>query len=409
MSTKEVDAQDFEAEFKLEGNEAQDPGEEQAADAAAIEARTDELLELEGIEDNVKIDEIKEAQAKRREEAAAAKAAEEAGDAEEDEAGDETEEEVGEGEDEEAEEEGEGEADEDEEAPAADLSALVTDLPAEKAQELFDSLAARDDVVIRYRADGEEHEDTLAGLKQKAAGYVGQHKGVQKMIREANEKVGEAERVRQEAERQVANVRAVLAKIDDPDAFVDDVVLPTGTREYMEKLNERLTEYLEMEPSEFRREQRMARLERQGMNGAAPPAPPAASDEGTQDGKQDGIPPDFGFMPGKGYPHAYVDVAFASLQAASKATGIDVSKVLDAWDEGGKQEDPFTVLNGLVRQRYAEASKVDRMRKPPRKPKGKTGGVRSPKPNPNARRTRHVSPEQELADELRALAAKGEL
>src|SRR5690606_39825025 len=75
---------------------------------------------------------------------------------------------------------------------------------------------------------------------------------------------------------------------------------------------------------------------------------------------QQQIPEDFGFIPGDGYPKAYATLAWRAMAAAAKAVGLDPDKVVDAWEEGGRQEPLEAVVQKMARERFAETTQVAR-------------------------------------------------
>jgi hypothetical protein len=73
---------------------------------------------------------------------------------------------------------------------------------------------------------------------------------------------------------------------------------------------------------------------------------------------EDTIPYDFGFVPGEGYPPKYQASLYVALQHAAKVGHVLVFEVVQRWNETGRQQSVFEVLETLADERamdYAAA------------------------------------------------------
>lgn len=404
----EQTAEEFEAEFGLEGNPGlmEEDGEGGEIDEGAIEAAADRLIAMDGDEDNIARLERLE---RERAEAEGEEEEEEAEEAEE-----EVEEEE-EAEEEEGEEEGEGE-----DNPVVQS---VRAMKPEAAQALLDALISEhgDALRFRLRANGEELELPWGKLRDDAAGYHGVRAENQRLAQQVQEIQQERTRIEglyKEVEDLFGQVQAQRQQLvgmvrENPRDFVRGLLMRYSTPEFLTGLRDELEDALdtiERNPELFdlRREFGEVKDLLMGLASGGQGAREGASGQGagqTQQETQQQIPEDFGFVPGDGYPKAYAALAWRAAAAAAKAVGLDPDKVVDAWDEGGRQEPLEAVVQKMARERFAETTKVDtaRRRGKKRRVKGTRSGVRVPMNNPAARGTpRWDDIEKEVAQAIRA-------
>lgn len=415
-TTQDMDS--FEAEFGLEANEGIDATDD--GDAAVgegdLEAAADRFLDMDEDTDNLaRLDRLAEA------EATDAEDAEDADDEPaEGEDADAEEADVDEEADEDADDE---EEDEDEDEPVT-LADTIERMEPERAQALLDALIEKhgDALQLSYRANGEDVSATLRDLRDRAAGYAGQAE-VDRMkhaVQQEQQKVeslwGELEQAYQGIQQQRQVLQGYVQQ--DPKGFVNDVLMQHSTPEYMRQLRDQLEvtiENIERDPYAFEQGRKLNKIEQTLQQliggGQARQGNPQSADQPVQ--QQDaGVPDDFGFIPGQGYPRAYTQVAFRALSTAADAVGVDVDDVLDAWEAEGKKEPAEAVLRRMVRQRFAETDKVQAAtkRRGRKRAKAKKGGVRVPQPNQSARKgQRWDEIESDLAADIRKLQESGAL
>lgn len=416
------DMSDFEAEFGLQGNEPPASLEDGHVDEDAILSATDSLLEMDEDSDNIaRLDRMAAAEARAD--------TGEADDAEEDEDEYEAAESQDAPADEEEEAEEDGAEEEDEEGDEAEVTPLgetIAKMPPEKAQAILDKLLEvhGSSLKVRYRANGEDVEATFAELRDRAAGYAGQS--------EVDRARHQVQQERQQVEQMFVDLKQIYDKVQqdrqillnyvqqDPQAFVRDVLMQYSTPDYMRSLRDQLDvtiDQIERDPYAFeqgRKLQQMEQMLQQLLNGGgqARHGNPLPHEQQTLEQHEAGLPEDFGFIPGQGYPRQYSTLAFRALQTASKAVGIDVDEVLDVWEAEGKREPADAVLARMVRQRFAETEKVQaaQKRKGRKRAKAKKGGIRVPQKNESARKTlRWDDIEGELAREVQRLSESGAL
>lgn len=392
------DGADFDRDFGLEANEFVE-AEPVAADAEALAEEADQLQEIEDADDNLDLLQRRQARAERAQERAEKTTRDPFGlpsNAEE------PEEEAPEAEGAEEEQpESEAEADPEAEADGEELN-------AEQAQAYLDHLLEKfgGELKLRYKANGEEKESTLAELRERIApGYMGQD-GVHRTFQQVTQLRQEAEAQRQYAEQVVQAAREdLVGYLQAPDRYVEDFVLPQGGIEAVARMHEALEKTLreyESDPGTFglrRQVDGLTRLVQQiagaGQAHAAPA--PAAAAEPDRSGT---VPEDYGFVPGRGYPDAYMDHAFHALKAASKVAGVDVGEVVELWKQGGRTQGVFDVLDGIVAQRRQDAPKVALAAKPPIRALPKNPATRAAPAKPKSAAAPFASIESELTREL---------
>lgn len=297
-------------------------------------------------------------------------------------------------------------------------------LDADGAQALLDHLLNESKYApqlrLRYRANGQDVEEPWSEVRQKAAGYMGQPE-VTRRLQEADSKIREAEAREARVNAALENIQALLAHLDDPDAFVEKTIAPNSSLEYMvalrDALNKKISE-AEEDPGSYKLNQRLSNIERllarvfggeaaptRADDGAATAAEPPANGKRSAAGP---VPEDFGFVPGVGYGD-YAEAAYAALQQAARIGGIEVSAVLQRWRNEGRQRPVFDVLDEMVKLRQSDKSKKDLARRPPVSlPSSARAGRGPAKPNPTARRPpRWEDIEKLVARDLQRLMGAG--
>src|SRR5690554_1273283 len=222
----EQTAEEFEAEFDLEGNPGlmEEDGEGGEIDEGALEAAADRLIAMDGDEDNIARLERLE-----RERAEA------------------------EGEEEEEEEEEEGEEeDEGEDNPVVQS---VRAMKPEAAQALLDALISEhgDALRFRLRANGEELELPWSKLRDDAAGYHGVRAENQRLAQQVQEIQQERTRIEwlyKEVEDLFGQVQAQRQQLvgmvrENPRDFVRGVLMRYSTPEFLTGLRDELDDVLD--------------------------------------------------------------------------------------------------------------------------------------------------------------------
>jgi hypothetical protein len=404
MPDEKVGMKELESEFGLEGNVPADApadagygGDEVAAettekaptikepDTDAIAAETERLQSLEGLDDNVKIAEQEEANAKAaREKAAAEKAAEESEASDEAPGDEEEEEEVaddGEAEDEGGEEiaaEGAEEAEETGKEVADPWAAWVQEnlQDAEQQTGLFEALLKLDPDV-EYQSNGQLVREPLSELKKKAAGYAGQGE-VSRQLQEAKQArdTAAAEKAEADALRdQLAGFQKELTEtIDDPTNFVPwlaekaDLDYLTQLRDQLDATVQQIEENPQLHASNRNLNTRLGRIEDALARLAGGGAPPESADAGAS--KETPAPEtptsgDFGFQPGEGYPESTSSTVLSALKQTLDGTDVELRTVVDRWNAGNRKQTLFAVARGLLRGGAGNAEKAKIALKPP--------------------------------------------
>src|SRR5690606_1256026 len=233
----EQTAEEFEAEFDLEGNPGlmEEDGEGGEIDEGALEAAGDRVNAMDGDEDN-------SARLERLER----ERAEAEGEEEEEEAEEEGEEE------EEAEEEEYEEEDEGEDNPVVQS---VRAMKPEAAQALLDALISEhgDALRFRLRANGEELELPWSKLRDDAAGYHGVRAENQRLAQQVQEIQQERTRIEwlyKEVEDLFSQVQAQRQQLvgmvrENPRDFVRGVLMRYSTPEFLTGLRDELDDVLD--------------------------------------------------------------------------------------------------------------------------------------------------------------------
>lgn len=461
---KQINVQELEAEFGLEGNtsaaesdavvaaaEGRDPDQDTGQDQRTIDVDTIESTikreeALRDLDDNLeRMD--KEAELDAEEEGDEGDAddvvADDADDGDEDEeegaeeggeesaeAGDQEEEAEGEGEEEgEGAEEGEG----DEELDP--MRAWIREqLPEDEDRaELFQALMD-EGVEIEYTANGQTVRESMQAVLRKAAGYAGEEE-VTRRSQAAKRTLAEAEALQKRAEeaeeKAQLTVQTVTKQIDDPEVF-GEFLTSRGSLEYLQALHSKLEATLaeaESNPQGFHMNRRLAGIEnalQTIMNGGASPAGDTRESreaEGRRDTEEGSaldpsqIPDDLGFIRGEGYPSQYAIIAkrevTRALEAAT-AAGAEVryEDVVKRWAEEGKTRPILDVAKGLIQGTTRDRQKRKLGERPPnrRTPKGR--GKSGKKSGSGSKREKAVAWDDipgRVVKELQAAQASSEL
>jgi len=390
----EMNPTDQDTSGEEEAASAPEGGTSREPDLSAADRELEERMMFEGLDDNLEILEEREKQATAADEVEAGGEDEAEAEPPED-----AEPEAQAEEADEAAEEPEGDEDADEEGEEREedvgydswrewLTNEIDD-PSDR-QALFDSLLESEDIVLRYTANGEEHEESAQEVLRKAAGYMGQGE-VTKRFQEAAQRQQQVEQLREQLVEQAQKIQTVQERlqstIDDPATFTD-TLSSMASLDYLKDLRDNLDMVVreaEENPRLFRVDRRLSGIERglQAMmggiqNGEAASREPPASRNGAETQNTDsGIPEDLGFQPGVGYPGDYAEIAVRDVRnmLAGADTDLTFDDVADRWEEEGMTRPVHEVTRDLLkaergdsRKRNIAADPPTRGRQPRRKP-----------------------------------------